>query len=111
ENGGFGMSGNKARRASSSGVIHCLNGNLLRALLGFGWISDSRVDRAVEWQARSISGEGFDRYYRWGTSGPGFGCGMNGGLSCAFGATKALRALARIPAGQRSSIVEGAIAQ
>ena len=39
ENGGFGASGVAgAGPPPSSRVIHCLNGNLLRALIGFGWL-------------------------------------------------------------------------
>ena len=40
--GGFAASGNiSSAPPPESRVIHCLNGNLLRALLGFGWL---RVD-------------------------------------------------------------------
>ncbi|HYW26015.1 MAG TPA: hypothetical protein VE953_17715 [Terriglobales bacterium] len=101
--GGFGMSG------TNSGVVHCLHGNLLRALVGFGWLDDERVRTAVEWQARSITGDGFDGWHRWATSGPGFSCGINGGLPCAWGAIKALRGLSRIPPEQRSPLVLRAI--
>ena len=92
-------------------AIHCLTGNLLRALIGFGWLEDERVQRAIDWQARAITGEGDIRYYRSGTSGPGFRCGSNEQLPCAWGAIKALRALARIPAHQRAPHVDRAIAQ
>lgn len=92
-------------------VIHCLNGNLLRALIGFGWLADERVQRAIDWQARSITGEGFSRYARSGTSGPGFCCGSNEHLPCAWGAIKALLALARIPPQQRAPHVQRAIEQ
>jgi hypothetical protein len=92
-------------------VIHCLNGNLLRALIGFGRLEDERVQRAIDWQARSITGEGFTSYYRSGTSGPGFCCSANEQLPCAWGAIKALLALARIPLDQRAPHVERAIQQ
>lgn len=108
--GGFGASGAIGERPPPpSTAIHCLNGNVLRALLGFGWLGDERVASALEWQARSITGEGFDSYYRSGTTGPGFGCGANGGEPCAWGAIKALRALARVPERERSPRVEDAI--
>lgn len=90
-------------------AIHCLNGNLLRALIGFGWLEDTRVQRAIDWQARAITGEGFTGYYRSGTSGPGFRCASNEQLPCAWGAIKALSALARIPAERRAPHVERAI--
>jgi hypothetical protein len=92
-------------------AIHCLNGNLLRALIGFGWLEDERVQRAIDWQARSITGESFTHYYLSGTSGPGFRCGSNERLPCAWGAIKGLLALARIPPGQRAPHVERAIQQ
>lgn len=109
--GGFGVSSARERRPPPSMVIHCLNGNLLRALIGFGWIDDERVQRAIDWQARSITGEGFDRYYLSGTSGPGFCCAANEQLPCAWGAIKALSALARIPLSSREPHVTRAIEQ
>ena len=92
-------------------VIHCLNGNLLHALIGFGWLEDERVQRAIDWEARAITGEGTTRYYLSGTSGPGFCCGSNEHLPCAWGAIKGLLALARIPRDQRAPYVERAIEQ
>lgn len=92
-------------------AIHCLNGNLLRALIGFGWLADERVQRAIDWQARAITGEDFTKYYRSGTSGPGFCCVSNEHQPCAWGAIKGLLALARIPAEQRAPHVERAIEQ
>jgi hypothetical protein len=109
--GGFGASGQETGRPTPSTVYHCLNGNLLRALIGFGWIDDSRVERSIEWQARSITGEDFTAYARSATAGPGFACGINGQLPCAWGATKALRGLARVPAARRLPHVQRAIDQ
>jgi hypothetical protein len=110
QSGGFGAAGTHTDRPPPpSRVVHCLNGNLLRALIGFGWLEDARVRRAIEWQARSITGEGFDRYYASGTSGPGFACVANDGLPCAWGAIKALRGLARIPPQARAPHVLRAI--
>jgi hypothetical protein len=110
ENGGFGASGVAgAGPPPSSSVIHCLNGNLLRAVLGFGWIDDPRVARAVEWEARAITGEGVDRWYASGLCGPGFACAANEKLPCAWGAVKALAGLARVPAERRSPEVARAI--
>ncbi len=88
--GGFAASG-VAREAPPppSTVIHCLNGNLLRALIGFGWLDDERVGRAVAWETSAITGSG-DPPWNAITPGPGFRCGANEGLPCAWGATKAL---------------------
>jgi hypothetical protein len=101
--GGFGWNG------TNSTAVHCLHGNLLSALIGFGWLDDDRVRIAVEWEARAITGDGFDAWHRWATSGPGFACGINGGLPCAWGAIKALRGLARIPSRRRTRLVRSAI--
>jgi hypothetical protein len=108
-NGGFGASGQLAeRRPPNSTALHCLNGNLLRALLNFGYYDDERVRQSIEWQARSITGDRFDDYYKSGTASAGFGCGANGGQACAWGAIKALRALARVPASLQTPQVKKA---
>jgi hypothetical protein len=107
--GGFAVSGVASEKPPPpSLVVHCLTGNLLRALIGFGWLDDERVERAIDWQVATIAGEG-DAHWNALTPGPGFRCGANEGLPCAWGATKALLALARIPPERRSSAVGGAI--
>jgi hypothetical protein len=108
--GGFGSQAGPDRVPPPSSAIHCLNGNLMRALIGFGWLGDERVSRAIDWQAAAITGEGDMRFYRTSVTGPGFRCGANEGLPCAWGATKAVLALARIPVGQRPPHVTAALA-
>jgi hypothetical protein len=108
-NGGFGAVTSGAGRPPPSAAIHCLNGNLLRALIGFGWLDDERVGRSIDWQAAAITGEGEIRFYRSSLPGPGFRCGANEGLPCAWGATKAVLALARIPVGRRAPHVQRAL--
>ncbi len=110
--GGFGASGRvDIDRPPPASVVHCINGNLLRALLGFGWQQDERVQQAIDWQARAITGEGFERYYQAGTSGPNFGCAANDEQPCAWGAVKATLALVRVPVEQRAPHVVRAIEQ
>ena len=77
-NGGFGAVASREARPAPSTVVHCLNGNLLRALIGFGWLDDERVGRAIDWQAAAITGEGDIRFYASSVPGPGFRCGANG---------------------------------
>lgn len=89
--------------------LHCLQGNTLAALIGFGFLDDDRVQRAIDWQARATTGEGFTHWRPGATSGPGFACGVNGRSPCAWGAIKALRAFARIPSGRRTPLVARAI--
>ena len=109
--GAFGWSGRATEQAPGPSTgIHCLNGNLLAAMIHLGHLDDERVQRAIEWQALSITGEdpAFP-YYKSGTAGPGFRCGSNGGLPCAWGATKALRGLLAIPEGRRGAKVDHAL--
>jgi ADP-ribose pyrophosphatase len=79
-----------------SGEIHCLNGNLIWALATLGYGDDARVKRAVDWLAGAITGDDFGAFNSL-TPGPGFKCGANMKQPCAWGAVKALRALAALP--------------
>jgi hypothetical protein len=107
--GGFGAFAGRDGRPAPSTAVHCLNGNLLRALIGFGWLDDPRVARAIGWEAAAITGEGDIRFYRSSLPGPGFRCGANAGLPCAWGAAKAVLALARIPPERRTPEVTRAL--
>jgi hypothetical protein len=104
-NGGFSMS----QRPVPSSVVHCLNGDPLYALLRLGYAQDPRVQAALDWQARAITAEGQVRYYKSGTSGPGFACAYNEGQACAWGATKGLKALSAVPPDERTPVVQQAI--
>ena len=108
--GGFSMNG------LPSGSIHCLEGNLAAALIALGMYGDPRLDRALDWLARSVTGAGIAssdqkkapvRYLRSGNSGPGFLCSANDHLPCAWGAVKAMCGLMAIPESERNdSIVQ-----
>lgn len=101
--GGFGCSGSHLERnPPPSSALHCLNGNLVRALVAFGHVDHPVVRSATDWAARTILGEHVDRWYTSGTAGPGFACGANDGQPCAWGAIKEMRGLAAIPATQRT---------
>jgi hypothetical protein len=104
-NGGFAFN----KTPLPSGVVHCLNGNLLAALIRLGWREDPRVQQALEWQAHAITGEASMHYLRSGTSGPEFACAINQQQPCGWGATKAMRALLAVPPGQRSPSVQRAL--
>ena len=106
--GGLGCSGSaKEAPPPPSAVIHCLNGNLLRALIGFGRLDD--VQPAIDWAASAITGDGMTRWYRSGTSGPGFACAANEHQPCAWGAVKELLGLVRVPPERRSPTVVAAL--
>jgi hypothetical protein len=111
--GGFSALADRA----PSGMVHCLTGNLCAALLELGWGEDSRLQEALDWLARSITGEGLapaqdaaahQRYFKGGACAPGFCCAANDGKPCAWGAIKAGLALGRMPAAQRSPVVAAA---
>jgi hypothetical protein len=90
-------------------TIHCLNGNLLFALLRLGFAEDPRVQAALDWQAQAITGQGQIRYYSSGTNAPGFACAVNLGQPCAWGATKAMKALLTVLPQQRTPAIQHAI--
>lgn len=111
-NGGFSMN------AKQTGQVHCLEGNLAAALLDLGWLGDEWLDAALDWLARSVTGEGIApaeerdapvRYYRSGNSGPGFQCSANDHQPCAWGAVKAMLALSKVPPAQRTPAIQAAI--
>jgi len=103
ENGGFACNGRPGT------AIHCLWGNMVRALLDLGYWGDERLDRAVDALARSVTGEGYEWYRRSGVQAPGFVCSANYDLPCAWGAVRALWALNRVPATGRTPAIEAAI--
>jgi hypothetical protein len=106
--------------ANVTGMIHCLQGNIGASLLEMGFGDDPRLKEALDWLARSITGEGIApteekdarvRYYRSGNSGPGFHCSANNHKPCAWGAIPALDALSRVPPRARSASIRRAIRQ
>ena len=110
ENGQFTING------LPSGTVDCLQGNLCASLIDLG-CSDERMDKAFEWMARSVSGEGVApmgdkkaplRYYS-GKIGPDFRCGANNKLPCAWGAVKVMTAFAKLPKSRRTNLINTAI--
>lgn len=110
--------GGVSATATPAGMIHCLQGNLCAALIDLGWLGDERLDEALDWLARSITGEGIApaedrtspvRYLRSANSAPGFVCSANNQLPCAWGAVKALLALSKVPGDARTPIMQRAI--
>ncbi len=79
------------------GAILCLHGNLLRALVLLGYGEEPAVQRGWEALAQAVERGGFH-------------CRYNGGLPCAWGAVKALRAIVTLPSERRPPILEQALA-
>ncbi len=91
-----------------SGVIPCLTGNMVWALVRLGRIADRRVQRAIDWivrfqrfddgAIRAPRGVPYDRYPM-----------CYGKHTCHMGVVKALKALAAIPVEKRSPEIEKTI--
>jgi hypothetical protein len=99
-----------------SGTADCIQGNLCASLLDLG-CNDPRLDKAFEWMARSVTGEGVAplsdknarvRYYA-GKCGPNFACGSNNKLPCAWGAAKVMLAFSKLPEEKRTPLIDRAI--
>jgi hypothetical protein len=99
-----------------SATADCLQGNLLGSLLDLG-VEEPCLDKAFEWMARSVTGEGIApvsdkkapvRYYA-GKCGPLFACGSNNKLSCAWGGVKVMLAFGKLPEAKRTPLVQRAI--
>ncbi len=99
-----------------SGTADCLQGNLCWALMELG-VDDPRLEPAIDWMARTVTGEGIapitekkaeQRYYA-GKCGPNFACGANNKLPCAWGAVKVMLALSHLPPKRRTPEVNRAI--
>ena len=110
EGGQFSING------SPSATADCLQGNLGAALLDLG-CEDPRIDKAFEWMARSVTGEGVApvtdkkapvRYYA-GKCGPNFACGSNNKLPCAWGGVKVMLAFSKLPTEKRTPLIQRAI--
>jgi hypothetical protein len=99
-----------------AGTADCLQGNLCWALLALGF-DDPRLKRALEWMARTVTGEGLApasdrdqalRYYA-GKCGPTFACGSNNRLPCAWGGAKVMLAFGKTTASRRTALIKRAI--
>jgi hypothetical protein len=109
ESGGFSMHhSDKTGGGRHSEVIPCLTGNMVWSLVRFGYLSDPRVRRGIDWITRyqrfddvvadPPQGWPYDKYEMcWGRH------------TCHMGAVKALKALSEIPAGERAADVRRTI--
>jgi hypothetical protein len=77
------------------------------------------MNKAYEWMARSVTGEGIApmeerealvRYYAY-KCGPTFACGVNNRLPCAWGGVKVMLAFSKLPVKRRTPLIKKAIEQ
>ena len=110
--GGFSITG------TNGGMAHCLQGNLCAALIDLGWWGDERLNDALDWLARSITGQDIapqeekkapSRYLKSGICGPGFCCSANYQQPCAWGAVKDMLALSKVAPDNRTPAMRAAI--
>lgn len=96
--------------------VDCLQGNLCGSLLDL-CVDDTRLAKAFEWMARSVTGEGVAlatdrksevRYYA-GNCGPRFACGANDKHPCAWGAVKVMLAFSKLTEDMRTPLIQRAI--
>jgi hypothetical protein len=79
--------------------------------------NNPRLDKAFDWMARSLTGDGVApmenktasvRYYA-GKCGPNFACGSNNKLPCAWGAVKVMMAFSKVPEPKKTPLINRAI--
>jgi hypothetical protein len=108
--------GQIASATAPSGTADCLQGNLCWAMTVLG-STDARLEKAYDWMARTVTGEGIaamgdmsttERYYA-GKCGPEFACGANDKKSCAWGAARVMLAFSVLPKEKRTPIIERAM--
>ncbi|MBN2678102.1 MAG: hypothetical protein JXR32_08560 [Anaerolineaceae bacterium] len=108
--------GQFASATAPGGTADCLQGNLCWALTEMG-STDTRLDKAYDWMARTVIGEGIaapgdksttQRYYA-GKCGPNFACGANDKKSCAWGAGRVMQAFSVLPRVKRTAVIDRAI--
>jgi hypothetical protein len=112
ESGGFSLGHSvKMGGGRHSGVIPCLTGNMVCSLIRLGLLEDKRVGRGVDWIVR------YQRFDDGDSRAPdvwpyeNLVSGCFGKHSCHMGVVKSLKALAEIPAANRSKAVSDTIAQ
>jgi hypothetical protein len=110
--------GQFASATAPGGTVDCLQGNLCWSLTELG-STDARLDKAYDWMARTVTGEGIaslgdkrtaQRYYA-GKCGPDFACGANDKKACAWGAGRVLMAFSRLPRDRWTPMIERAVAR
>lgn len=91
------------------GCVPCLNGNMVYALTQLGMGEDERIIHVVDWLAQAVTGENGWVYPEKGICGPVFACHANGGLPCAWGAVKSLKAFLALGEKHKTNLVNHAI--
>lgn len=108
ESGGFSYMSASTGGGAHGKVLPCLTGNMIWSLIKLGYLKDARVQKGIDWIVKyqrfddavkeAASGWPYDGHERcWGRH------------SCHMGVVKALKALAEVPADERSEDLQRAI--
>jgi hypothetical protein len=108
ESGGFSYMSASSGGGAHNRVLPCLTGNMVWSLIRLGYLDDARVQRGIEW---ITAYQRFDDGVEEGAKGWPYEKHETcwGKHSCHMGVVKALKALAEIPADQRSDSVRRTI--
>lgn len=106
--GGFSVHGNEEKGGVHEQVIPCLNGNMIWALIRFGYLDDPRIQHAINWivQYQRLD-DGVDKTPQGWPYEKHKNCW--GKHTCHMGVVKNLMALAEIPLNKRSRKVNNFI--
>jgi len=106
ESGGFSYLRAETGGGWHGGVLPCLTGNMVWSLIRFGYLKDPRVQRGINW---IVTYQRFDDGIRDAPKGWPYSRRCFGKHTCHMGVVKALKALAEIPANERSEGVKNTI--
>jgi hypothetical protein len=108
KSGGFSHRGNLSEGGSHDRIIPCLTGNMIWALIRFGFLEDPRVQQGIEWILKyqrfddgikkTPQGWPYEKYKNcWGRH------------TCHMGVVKNLKALSEIPPNKRANSIRNFI--
>ena len=108
ESGGFSYMSGSSGGGGHGNVLPCLTGNMVWSLIKLGYLEDARVQKGIDWIVRF---QRFDDGEKQAATGWPYEQHKScwGRHSCHMGVVKALKALAEIPARERSEKTRRAI--
>ena len=108
ESGGFSCMSTSSGGGAHGKVLPCLTGNMVWSLIRLGYLKDVRVQKGIEW---IVKYQKFDDRVKEAAKGWPYENHKScwGRHSCHMGVVKALKALAEIPADERSENVKSTI--
>ena len=108
QSGGFSVYGNKNKGGLHEQVIPCLTGNMIWALIKFGFLEDPRIQHGIDW---ILQYQRLDDCVKTAPKGWPYEKHKNcwGKHTCHMGVVKTLKALTEIPPNKRSNRINSFI--